>query len=136
MSTVGSTKKDKTWSLVSNSSLSKTFALGSLESLKFRSSFLVWKIQVSRKILGLKALCVWKNFWTEKMLGPKKNLCLKKLLYLKFFLGPNRIFGKKKMMVWKNLSKQNFWTKKILGPKKFWVQKNWRSEKIFISRKS
>ena len=51
----------KTWSSVSNSSLSKTFALGSLQNLKFRTSvsslqrsFSLKFILVPRKILGLK----------------------------------------------------------------------------------
>ena len=72
---------DKTWSSVSYSSLSKTFALASLESHKYRSSvlcFLPSKIVfievnfVSKKILGLQIFwgwtkfCVQKNFRLEK----------------------------------------------------------------------
>ena len=49
--------KNKTWSSVSNSSLSKTFVLGNLESLKFRSSVLsIQRSFGSEKILGLKKI--------------------------------------------------------------------------------
>ena len=61
--------EDKTWSSVSNSNLSKSFVLGSLESLEFRSSVLSLKrsislkfgsenILVPRKILGLTKICI------------------------------------------------------------------------------
>ena len=52
------TTTNKTWSSVSNSSLSKTFALASLESLKFGS--FVFSLQTS---FSLKLILVQKKIW-------------------------------------------------------------------------
>ena len=70
----------KTWSSVSNSNLSKTFALGSLESLKFRSSVLSLQRSFSLKfILGQKKFWVKKKFGSEQILVPRKILGIKTL---------------------------------------------------------
>ena len=50
-------KADKTWSSVSNSSLSKTFALDSLQNLKFRPRF-----HLSKDHFHLSLFWVKKNF--------------------------------------------------------------------------
>ena len=55
---------NKTWSFVSNSSLSKTFELGSLESLKFRSLVLSFR----------SPFWVRKNFESEKHFGSEKKI--------------------------------------------------------------
>ena len=96
----GKTMNYKTWSSVSNSNLSKTFALGSLEILKFRSSVL--SLQRS---FSLKIILGQKKFWV------KKNLCLKKFCI-------REKFGHKKLWVW-NLFRSN----KFFVLKKFWVPK-------------
>ena len=107
---------NKTWSLVSNSSLSKTFALGSFESLKFKSSVL--SLQRSL-ILGQKKCWVWKKFVSEKIMVPRKILGLKTW---KFFW-PINVLDRKNFEKKNFRSKNSFCSKKILGPKKFWVPK-------------
>ena len=85
------TVRNKTWSSVSNSSLSKTFALCQFEALfspskhcfkpeKNESKILLGqkKILVRKKMLvpkklGLEKIWVGKNFGSEKMMDPKKN---------------------------------------------------------------
>ena len=62
---------NKTWSSVSNSSLSKTFALDSLQNLKFRTSVSSLQRSFSLKfILGQKKILGLKKFWfPEKCLA-------------------------------------------------------------------
>ena len=116
------TIQNKIWSLVSNSSLSKTFTLVSLESFKFRSyPKIVWL----KFILGQK-----KNFGIKKI-GPEKILIRKKFGSWKKF-GSTKKFGfetnfasernfgsEKKIWVWKILF---VWTN--FGSKKNLVKKN------------
>ena len=64
-----STNTNKTWSSVSNSSLSKTFALASLESLNI---VLTEAHFGSEKILGLKKNGSKNYFGLEKNFGPEK----------------------------------------------------------------
>ena len=60
--------RNKTWSSVSNSSLSKTFALCQFRKLKVKKiCFLPPNI-----VLGLKK-CVQKSFSARKSSGPEKN---------------------------------------------------------------
>ena len=86
------TTKNKTWSSVSNSKFSKTFVLGSLESVKFRSFVLSLQRSFSLKfILGEKKFWVWKNFGSKKNFGHKnfgseKFLGLKNFRFNKFFV--------------------------------------------------
>ena len=56
---------NKTWSSVSNSSLSETFALGSLQSINFRTSvlFLQKTLFWVRKNLSVKKFWFPENFW-------------------------------------------------------------------------
>ena len=70
---------DKTWSSLSNSNLSQTSALGSLESLEF---FLSLQRSFSLKfILGQKKkFGPQKSFWSEKILCPKTIMRLTKIL--------------------------------------------------------
>ena len=61
--------ENKTWSSKSNSNLSKTFVLGSLKSLKFRSTPKILFIVIhfgSEQILGLKTFWFRKCFWSKK----------------------------------------------------------------------
>ena len=136
---------NKTWSSVSNSSLSKTFALSSLQNLKFRTSvsslqrsFSLKFIFGQTKFLGLKRFwfpekclakkkpCVWKNSRSQKVSGRKKILGPKKILGLKKNSWSKKNFGSKKnLSSEKNFgseknswSKKNFGSKKNLGPKK------------------
>ena len=63
---------------MSNSNLSKTFALGNLERDKFRRSVLSLQRSFSFKfILGQKNLWVKKKFKFEKILVPSKILGIK-----------------------------------------------------------
>ena len=130
---------DKTWSSVSNSSLSKTFALCQFRKLKLQklcflppNIVLGLKKKINPKILlgqkkilvqkkfGLEKIWVGKNFGSEKMLDPKKIFGTNKnFLAWKKILGPKKIFGLKKFEV-----KKKFWV-----PKKFCVKKNFRSDK-------
>ena len=89
-------KKNKTWSSVSNSSLSKTFALCQFRKLKLQKlCFLPPNI-----VLGLKRNECKNNFWSEK------------------------IFGSEKIWAWNKIwVRKKFGQKKNLGLKKFWVQK-------------
>ena len=105
-------KQNKTWSSVSNSNLSKTFALGSSESLKFRSSVLSLQRSFPLKFIwGKKIFCVWKNVGSEKIFGPKK-FCIWKIF-----------------SVWKILSPKNF-----LDGKNIWSKNNFESKKIFCPK--
>ena len=113
-------KDDKTWSSVSNSSLSKTFALCQFRKLKVQKlCFLPPNV-----ILGLKKW-VQKSFWVRKNFDPQK------------------IKGSNKIWVWKNFGWKKFWvwkkflSEKNLGPaKKIWVWKKFRAWKSFGSKKS
>ena len=93
---------DKTWSSVSNSSLSKTFALCQFRKLKVQKlCFLPPNI-----VLGPKKNESKNYFWSEKNFGPKK-------------------FRSKKLGSEKILVGKNFGSEKIFGSeKKFWDQKN------------
>ena len=103
---------DKTWFLVSNSSLSKTFAVGNLESLKFRSSVLSLQGSFSLKfILSQINFGSEKIFWSEKVLVPRKVFGKKKILCLKNISCPKHVGSKK-------ISRME----KMLGPEKNWVQ--------------
>ena len=130
---------------MSNSSLSKTFALVSLKSHKYRSSvlcFLPPKIVfievhfVSKKILGLKIFWGWTKFCVQK-----KIFDLKKFFRKFFGVQKNFCFGKKfcakKMWVNKNLSSEkNFESEKKFGSEKnIGSIKNAGSEKNFGSKK-
>jgi len=68
--------KNKTWSLVSNSSLSKTFALGSLKPSSSEALLyhFVKKILSLKKIVAPKKILGLKNFWVEKKFGVRKFL--------------------------------------------------------------
>ena len=112
---------NKTWSSVSNSNLTKTFVLGSLESLKFWSSVLSLQRSFSLKlILGQNKIWVWKNIWVWKYFGFEKNFGSIQNFYLKNILGLKN-FKSKKCFGWK----------KYLVQKQFWVQKNFLSEFFF-----
>ena len=88
-------KKNKTWSSVSNSSLSKIFALHQFRKLKVQKlCFLLPNV-----ILGLKKW-VQKSFWVRKNVGPEKK------------------FRSKQNLGWKK-----FWLEKIFCLKKFWAWK-------------
>ena len=101
--------KNKTWSLGSNSSLSKTFALASLKSSDTLfspskdcfhwSSFWLRKNFESKKVLGLNNLGSENSFGSEIFFGmdPKKNLGLKKMLIQNGF------------WIRKNFRSKNFW---------------------------
>ena len=135
---------NKTWSSVSNSSLSKTFALCQFRKqnlcflppnivlgLKKNESknYLGSEKNLVRKKMKIKKIWVWKNFSWKKMLGLKKILGQKKFWDQKKFwheknFGPEIILGqkkfwvKRKIMLWKI-----FWVwEKILGLKFFLVQ--------------
>ena len=116
---------DKTWYSVSNSRLSKTFVLGSLQNLKFRTSVSSLQRSFSLKfILGQTKFGVWTNFGFQKNVGKKKTLCLKKFRSQKVF-GQKNILGPKKFWVWKKFwDQKNFGSKKKFGSEKFGSQKN------------
>ena len=76
---------NKTWSSLSNSNLSKPFVLGSLESLKIRSSVLSLQRSFSLEIycqtkfwteISFVTNKFWvpKNLWSKETSGPKKLL--------------------------------------------------------------
>ena len=133
---------------MSNSSLSKTFALGSSEAWfypskvsfgseknlgqkNFRSEdfFLTEKSLVQRKLLAPK------NLGSHKILAPK-TFVSEKILRLKKMLGmKKKCFSKKncwsKTNVW---SKKNCGSNKILGLKKIWVRKKFWIWKNFGSK--
>ena len=90
---------------MSNSNLSKTFALGSLESLKFRSSVLSLQRSFSLKfILGQK------KFWVKKKFGSEKILVPRKILGIKNF-GSENFLGPTNFLYWKNIgSQRNVWS--------------------------
>ena len=100
-------KENKTWSLVSNSSLSKTFARCQFKKLRVQKlCFLPPKI-----VLGLKKSESINYFGSEKNVGPEKNL------------GPKKFWIRKKFGSGINLApKKNLGPKKILGLKKFWFK--------------
>ena len=77
-------RKDKTWSFVSNSSLSKTFALGRLES------------QVD---FGSKKFGVQKNFLLRKRFSSKKRFVSKKNVWSEKNVGSKKFDGPKKILV-------------------------------------
>ena len=115
---------NKTWSVVSNSSLSKTCALCQFRKLKVY--FLPPNI-----ILGLKKMSpkyyfgsekIWsgKKLWSKKKFGVQKNFGSELNFVRNFFLGPKEILGLKK----------NLGLKKILSLEKFWVQKKLCPKKI------
>ena len=90
---------NKTWYSVSNSS--KTFALGSLESLKIRTSVLSLQRSFSLMfIFGQKKFWVWKNFGPKENFGSEKNSWLEKILDPKKILALKNILGPKKFWVW------------------------------------
>ena len=66
---------DKTWSSVSNSSLSKTFVLCQFRKLKVQKLC----FHPPNIILGLKKKLVQKLFGSEKNFGPEKNLGPKRI---------------------------------------------------------
>ena len=91
-------KFDKTWSSVSNSSLSKTFALYQFRKLKLQKFFFL----PPNIVLGLKKNESKNYFGSEKNFGPEKNLRPKKKLGLKRFwfeknVGSEKIFGSEKV---------------------------------------
>ena len=139
-------QRNKTWSSVSNSSLSKTLALCQFRKLKVQKlcflppnivlglkknqskhyfgsekNFDPEKIQVKKKF-GSEKMLVGKNFGSEKILGSKKilepNFCLKKDFRSRENFGSEKHLGLKK-----NLVGKKFGPEKNLGLKKFWVQK-------------
>ena len=73
-------RKNKTWSSVSNSSLSKTFAF-----CKFRKQKLCFL--PTNIVLGLKKNEYKNSFGSEKNYGPEKNLVKKKFGFEKIWLG-------------------------------------------------
>ena len=115
----------KTWSSVSNSSISKTFALGSLESIKFRSSISSLQRSFSlRLILGQKQFWVWKKFWVRNFFLDLTNFRLTKFFGLQKCLVPKKCCVPKKNFVQKCLIQKKIWVQKILGTKIF-GKKNW-----------
>ena len=114
---------NKTWSSVSNSSLSKTFALCQFRKLKvqktgfsrFKHSFGSKKNE-SKKILVRKKIKVPKKFGFEKILVGKKFRVLKKFWIRKKFL------DHKKFWVWKKFVSKNFWHERKFRLEKFLVQ--------------
>ena len=114
---------NKTWSSVSNSSLSKTFALCQFRKLKvqktgfsrFKHSFGSKKNE-SKKILIRKKIKVPKKFGFEKILVGKKFRVLKKFWIRKKFL------DHKKFWVWKKFVSKKFWHEKKFCLEKFLVQ--------------
>ena len=143
-------KINRTWSSVSNSSLCKTFALGSLQNLKFRTSvsslqrsfslkfilgktnFLgLKKFSFPEKYLAKKKPCVWKNSRSQKVSGRKKILGPKKILGLKKNSRSEKNFGSKKNFS----SEKNFGSEKNSGSKKkIWVKRKIMLWKIFWVR--
>ena len=133
--------KNKTWSLASNSCLSRTFAFRKLKvqklwfllpniilglekmSPKFifgqKKILVLKKIQVKKKF-GLGKILVGKNFGSEKNFWTKKNF------------GPEKkIWAWEKFWAWKSVwFKKNIWVKKNLGLKKVWIRKKSLSQKI------
>ena len=83
---------------MSNSSLSKTFVLGSLESLKFRSSVLS-----PQRLFSLKLILGRKKFRSEKFLVPRDILGLKNWTEKCW---PIEILGLKKIRIKKILGVQ------------------------------
>ena len=89
---------------MSNSSLSKTFALCQFRKLKVQKlCFLPPNIVLGLKkmspkiILGQTKFWSGKNFGSEKKFCPKKNLGLKKNFGPEKNLGPGKVLGPKKI---------------------------------------
>ena len=83
---------DKTWSLESNSSLSKTFALASLES----SEALIFG---QKKILGLKFFLGKQKFGSNKNFVSKKKFGSEKICVSKYFGSQKNFVPKNKFWV-------------------------------------
>ena len=149
----GSTINNKTWSLVSNSSSSKTFTLASLQSLMFRSSVFSlhrWcfiggkfgseKMFKSEENVGREKFMVRKNFGCEKNFGLRKDFGLKKNMRQTnfcpdfFFKLIEYVKSQKKFWVKKFVSKRILDTKNWV-PKKCWVQTKFWSIKILKETK-
>ena len=103
--------KNKTWSSVSNSSLSKTFVLCQFRMQKL--CFLPPNIVLGLKKRNPKILLVRKKFWGGKKISAWK-----------------RNFGSKKNWVWQKFVPEKNLGPKKFGPRKIWVWKNVGS-KIF-----
>ena len=123
----------KTWSLVSNFNSSKTFALASLENLKFRSSGISLQRSFSLKFIWVRKYFSSEKILVRKIFGSEKILVQKTIFGLKTILGLKNFIGLKKFWVWKKFwIRKKCWVKQILGAKNIFLgqKKNFGSKKI------
>ena len=105
---------------MSNSSLSKTFALCQFRKLKLQKlCFLPPNIVLGVKKMSPKIILGQKKFWSWKKFGPKKNVGSEKKWFQKSFWVRKNL-GLKNFLVQKNFgSKKNMHLKKKFGSEKF-----------------